>query len=109
MTTLNDGFYWVQFNEGDEWEPAKLEGGRWMMLGDGYETYPTEKIHAIGDPVVSSQVAQMTFTALAEASSHLDYCGYGDRWERECANHAKLPEKIEAALEAGRLAGLKEG
>lgn len=38
--------------------------------------------------------------ALKLASEHLDYCGYGDRWERECAQAAKLEEKIAAAIEA---------
>jgi hypothetical protein len=37
--------------------------------------------------------------ALQEAAQHLDYCGYGDKWERECAYEAKLPQKIEAALQ----------
>jgi hypothetical protein len=32
--------------------------------------------------------------ALKVASDHLDYCGYGDSWERECARAAKLPEQI---------------
>jgi hypothetical protein len=36
--------------------------------------------------------------ALAAANDHLDYCGYGDKWERECAVAAKLEEKIAAAL-----------
>jgi len=35
-------------------------------------------------------------TLFSEAASHLDYCGYGDRWERECAKD--LPERIEAEL-----------
>ena len=36
--------------------------------------------------------------ALESASEHLDYCGYGDRWEKECAYADKLPEKIEKAI-----------
>lgn len=36
--------------------------------------------------------------ALDEANNHLDYCGWGDSWEREGATAAKLPEKVEAAL-----------
>lgn len=36
--------------------------------------------------------------ALESASDHLDYCGYGDSWERECAREAKLEEKIRDAL-----------
>jgi hypothetical protein len=38
--------------------------------------------------------------ALEAAYQHLEYCGYGDSWERECATAAKLPEQIEDALEA---------
>lgn len=37
--------------------------------------------------------------ALEAARNHLDYCGYGDSWEREYAED--LPDKIENALEAG--------
>ena len=36
--------------------------------------------------------------ALQLASDHLDYCGYGDSYERECARESKLEEKIEQAL-----------
>lgn len=37
--------------------------------------------------------------ALEDAESHLDYCGYGDSWERECATAQGLPVKIREALE----------
>lgn len=53
------------------------------------------------------QLAQMLFTMLGEAVAHLDYTGYGDNWERECADHSKLPERLERALTAGRDAGLQ--
>lgn len=48
--------------------------------------------------------------ALRDAHQHLEYCGYGDRWERECAYHKEgnemnLPEKIAAALDAAEKAG----
>jgi hypothetical protein len=36
--------------------------------------------------------------ALKAAEEHLSYCGYGDSWERECAED--LPEQISAALAA---------
>ena len=36
--------------------------------------------------------------ALQKAKEHLEYCNYGDSWERECAYNDKLPEKIEKAL-----------
>jgi hypothetical protein len=31
---------------------------------------------------------------LKEAYEHLEYCGYGDSWERECAKEAKLQERL---------------
>jgi len=37
--------------------------------------------------------------ALEAAQEHLDYCGYGDSWERECAEISGLPTQIEKALE----------
>lgn len=37
-------------------------------------------------------------TALKEAGDHLEYCGYGDAWEREAAVDSGLREKIADAL-----------
>ena len=36
------------------------------------------------------------YEALIAARDHLDYCGYGDSWERECSEG--LPQQIEEAL-----------
>ena len=36
--------------------------------------------------------------ALEAAVSHLEYCGYGDSWEREGAEAQKLPERLEKAI-----------
>ncbi len=36
--------------------------------------------------------------ALKQAKEHLEYCNYGDNWEKECAYREKLPEKIEKAI-----------
>lgn len=33
------------------------------------------------------------------AGSHLEYCNYGDKWERECAFEDKLPQRIAEILE----------
>jgi len=41
--------------------------------------------------------------ALEAAKDHLDFCGYGDSYERECAFADKLPEKIEAAISVAEL------
>ena len=50
-------------------------------------------------------VAPKLLDALRAASEHLDYCGYGDSWERECAVDSGLIKQIEDAL---RTAGVKE-
>ena len=39
--------------------------------------------------------------ALQAAKEHLEYCGYGDKWERECAEASKLEEQIDEALKDG--------
>ena len=36
--------------------------------------------------------------ALEAARAHLEYCGYGDPYERECAKQEKLPQLIDEAL-----------
>ena len=33
-----------------------------------------------------------------EAREHLEYCGYGDKWERECAVEKKLEQQIKEAI-----------
>ena len=45
---------------------------------------------------------QQIVEALKEARDHLEYCGYGDNWERECAIDSGLPEKIAEALGMGK-------
>lgn len=36
--------------------------------------------------------------ALLAAQSHLDFCGYGDEYERECADASGLEKMIDEAL-----------
>ena len=36
--------------------------------------------------------------ALEDAQEHLDYCGWGDKYERDCAREEGLPKKIEEAI-----------
>ena len=36
--------------------------------------------------------------ALKAAEQHLDYCGWGDTYERECAREQKLPNMIAKAI-----------
>lgn len=40
--------------------------------------------------------------ALRSAQEHLEWCGYGDSYESECARNQGLPELIEKALEADK-------
>lgn len=48
------------------------------------------------------------FQALVKAQRHLDYCGYGDSWERECAKASGIEKQIDTAIKAGEEAGLVE-
>ena len=51
-------------------------------------------------------IMKSLYEALNDADQHLDFCGYGDSWERECAMYDKLPEKIGKALtEASEIFG----
>jgi hypothetical protein len=43
--------------------------------------------------------ARMIRDALEAAYEHLEYCGYGDSWERECAMDSGLDIKLKEALE----------
>jgi hypothetical protein len=45
------------------------------------------------------QIIKNLTEALTAAEAHLEYCGYGDSWERECAKSEKLSEQITKALE----------
>lgn len=47
-----------------------------------------------------TDLEKLLLEALKEARDHLEYCGYGDKWERECAQEAKLSQKIDAAVVA---------
>ncbi len=40
--------------------------------------------------------------ALEQAREHLEYCGYGDSWEHEVAQHHLLPSVISTALNKAR-------
>lgn len=46
------------------------------------------------------QLMQQLGETLEAASDHLEYCGYGDKWENECARESNLRERIEQALNA---------
>lgn len=46
-------------------------------------------------------VIQKLVDMLEEAENHLSYCGYGDSWERECAEASRLEERIHEAISLG--------
>ena len=43
-------------------------------------------------------INQELLEALKAAVEHLNYCGYGDSYERECARDNKLPELLETVI-----------
>jgi hypothetical protein len=47
------------------------------------------------------ELVELLINALEKAKNHLEYCGYGDKWEREIALDNHLPTDLEIALEAG--------
>ena len=51
------------------------------------------------DTITDKEKIKLLRDALDLAWKHLDYCGYGDSWERECARSSKLDEKIADAME----------
>lgn len=48
--------------------------------------------------MTDKQKIKLLRDVLEEARDHLDYCSYGDPWERECAQEKKLEEQIINAL-----------
>lgn len=50
------------------------------------------------------EVIKKLIEALEAANNHLDWIGWGDSYERGCANDDHLPEKIQEALETGNKA-----
>ena len=44
------------------------------------------------------KVTEILFNALVKARNHLEYCGYGDSWEREIAKEQGLSDEIEEAI-----------
>lgn len=50
--------------------------------------------------MTQEQIKEKLLVALKAAKEHLDFCGYGDSYERECARAAKLEEQITEAIAA---------
>ena len=51
-----------------------------------------------GRPLDKDELIRKLYEALEAAQRHLNYCGYGDSWERECAQESGLEQQIEDAL-----------
>lgn len=49
-----------------------------------------------------TELEKQLVEVLEVAQSHLDYCGYGDSWERECARVLKLEERIRTVIALAR-------
>lgn len=49
--------------------------------------------------MISKLQFETLLAALEDAVGHLEYCGYGDSWERECADHEGLPDRFQKAIE----------
>ena len=47
-------------------------------------------------------IMKSLYEALSAAEQHLDYCGYGDRWERECARDSGLIKQVDEAIRQGK-------
>ena len=45
---------------------------------------------------------------LCEIQDHLEYCGWGDSWERELAEGTKLPERLEEFMKRTSARGVEE-
>jgi hypothetical protein len=59
---------------------------------------PTAVIALLDEMDALRAKVKVLVEALSDAQNHLDYCGWGDKWERECAIEGKLPNKIASAL-----------
>ena len=57
-----------------------------------------ERDEALGKQRDAAADLRACVEALSAASEHLEYCGYGDEYEREGARQRRLPEMIAAAL-----------
>jgi len=48
--------------------------------------------------LIKAELVRELLEVLIKAEEHLDYCGYGDSWERECAKEEKLPQLINSTI-----------
>jgi hypothetical protein len=68
-----------------------------LLERHGRSYYHTESVARGVAREAAKEIKQLA-DALEAAQKHLEYCNYGDKWERECAEGDKLEEKINVAL-----------
>jgi len=101
-----DHYNFIQLNIGEA-EAAALalrsaaEQAEQLAFLMSPESGVVEKARAIVAAEQAERMQEMR-ELLQEAYDHLEYCGYGDSWERECAMEAKLPKRLAALLERDR-------
>ena len=77
------------------------------VQGD-YDWIVLHALYALKDTATQEEIKRLKavsaklLKALVAARSHLEYCGYGDSWERECADASKLPEALDKAVKLGK-------
>lgn len=93
--------------DGQVWKRGTSEpnpaGGKIITVGfpvlTMHDAAGAEAAATVAELMNRGQHAEALRDALQLASDHLDYCGYGDAWERECAEAAGLEKTISDALE----------
>ncbi len=48
--------------------------------------------------ITPEELIKILGVALTEARDHLEYCGYGDSWERECALDGGMDKRLDEAV-----------
>jgi hypothetical protein len=69
---------------------------------DNYQTlltdFAVDEIHDFASVIDRETGLPELVEALTLAEAHLEYCNYGDKYERDCAMQDKLPQIIRATL-----------
>ena len=78
--------------------PWKSED-RFIFAGSEFKLYVIDEAESEANARLIAAAPDL-LEALQCALDHLEYCGYGDSWERECAltGEDPLDKKIEAAI-----------
>jgi hypothetical protein len=78
----------------EEKDPAQREGYA-LAKRAGFDWYDTEScarrmaLHAGGEVVALKDALKDADKLIDELEKHLDYCGWGDRWEREVSERLR--------------------